>query len=49
LESEQGGSFKYDNMNTSLVNVNFDQWQEVDKNDEWFTITSGNFSFEDEK
>jgi hypothetical protein len=28
-------------MNTSLVNVNFDEWQNEDKNHEWFTITSG--------
>jgi len=28
-------------MNTSLVNVNFGQWHEEDKDTEWVTITSG--------
>lgn len=51
IENEQQGtSFKYENMNTSLVNLNFNQWNEDDKNNEWFTITSGiDFSFSIEK
>jgi hypothetical protein len=41
IDEDQGTSFKYDNMNTSLVNVKFDQWPEGDMDAEWFTITSG--------
>jgi hypothetical protein len=28
-------------MNTSLLNVNFGQWDEEDKDTEWVTITPG--------
>jgi hypothetical protein len=40
-DSEHGTSFKYENMNTSLVNVNFDQLHEGEIDNDWFTITSG--------
>lgn len=42
IENEQGTSFKYENMNTSLVNINFEQWtDDNEKDNEWFTITTG--------
>ncbi len=41
INDDHGTSFKYDNMNTSLVNVNISQWHEGEMDAEWFTITSG--------
>jgi hypothetical protein len=43
LNNDQSTSFKYENLNTSLVNVNFHQWNQEEKNNEWFTIKSGSF------
>ena len=45
IDNDQGSSFKYTNMNTSLVNVNFNEWNDVDKDHQWFTITSGRVLF----
>lgn len=42
IETDHGTSFKYENMNTSLVNINFDHWHEGEIETEWFTIASGN-------
>jgi hypothetical protein len=41
IHDDHGTSFKYDNMNTSLVNINIDQWHQGEMDTEWFTITSG--------
>ncbi|CAF0969318.1 unnamed protein product [Rotaria sordida] len=41
--NEQITSFQYNNMNTSLININFNQWQQDNKDSEWFTITSDHY------
>lgn len=42
IETDHGTSFKYENMNTSLVNIDFNQWHEGEPDSDWFTIASGN-------
>ncbi|CAF3687991.1 unnamed protein product [Rotaria sp. Silwood1] len=34
--------FQYNNINTSVININFDQWQQNNKENEWFNVTSEN-------
>ena len=41
IETDHGTSFKYENMNTSLVNIDFNHWHEGEIESEWFTIASG--------
>ncbi|CAF2717253.1 unnamed protein product [Rotaria sp. Silwood2] len=41
--NEQITSFQYNNLNTSLININFDRWQQENKNNEWFSITSDHY------
>ncbi len=40
IDNDHGTSFRYENMNTSLVNINLNEFEITD---EWFTLTSGNF------
>ena len=42
IETDHGTSFKYENMNTSLIHINFDHLHEGELDNDWFSIGSGN-------